>query len=108
MMDELKADNTFVFGEECLAYKKKDADKMIEKIIEGAISMFRLSERCRGIDLKSPLGRIADAAFKHWCFVESIQNKNQQLKKDKDKLLQNNHNLHSDIERLEAELATLK
>lgn len=28
-MSELKADNTFVFGEECLAYKKEDADKVI-------------------------------------------------------------------------------
>lgn len=28
-MSQLKADNTFVFGEECLAYKKEDADKVI-------------------------------------------------------------------------------
>lgn len=28
-MSELKADNTFVFGEECLAYKKSEADKVI-------------------------------------------------------------------------------
>lgn len=28
-MSELKADNTFVFGEECLAYKKAEADKVI-------------------------------------------------------------------------------
>lgn len=29
-MSELKADNTFVFGEECLAYKKSEVDKVIE------------------------------------------------------------------------------
>lgn len=28
-MIELKADNTFVFGEECLAYKKSEADAVI-------------------------------------------------------------------------------
>lgn len=30
-MSELEADNTFVFGEECLAYKKSEADKVIEE-----------------------------------------------------------------------------
>lgn len=29
-MSELKADKTFVFGEECEAYKKSEADKVIE------------------------------------------------------------------------------
>ena len=33
-MSELKADNTFVFGEECLAYKKEDADKVIAELKE--------------------------------------------------------------------------
>lgn len=28
-MSKLEADNTFVFGEECLAYKKADADRVI-------------------------------------------------------------------------------
>lgn len=28
-MIELKADNTFVFGEECLAYKKSEVDAVI-------------------------------------------------------------------------------
>lgn len=28
-MSELKADKTFVFGEECEAYKKSEADKVI-------------------------------------------------------------------------------
>lgn len=30
-MNELKADNTFVFGEECLVYKKSEADNVIAK-----------------------------------------------------------------------------
>ena len=33
-MSELKADNTFVFGEECLAYKKSEADKVIAELEE--------------------------------------------------------------------------
>lgn len=31
-MSKLKADNTFVFGEECLAYKKSEADKYIGEL----------------------------------------------------------------------------
>lgn len=33
-MSELEADNTFVFGEECLAYKKSEADKVIADLEE--------------------------------------------------------------------------
>lgn len=33
-MSELKADNTFVFGEECLAYKKSEADAFIAELKE--------------------------------------------------------------------------
>ena len=32
--DELKADKTFVFGEECEAYKKSEADKVIADLEE--------------------------------------------------------------------------
>ena len=31
-MSQLKADLTFVFGEECLAYKKSEADKVIAEL----------------------------------------------------------------------------
>lgn len=31
-MTELKADKTFVFGEECEAYKKSEADKVIAEL----------------------------------------------------------------------------
>jgi len=31
-MSELKADKTFVFGEECEAYKKSEADKVIAEL----------------------------------------------------------------------------
>ena len=67
-----------------LFYSKSDADKVIAKITEGAISMFRCSENCRSLDLKSPLGKIANIAFKHWNSVEFIQNKNTQLQEDKE------------------------
>ena len=33
-MSELKADKTFVFGEECEAYKKSEADKVIAELKE--------------------------------------------------------------------------
>lgn len=33
-MSELKADKTFVFGEECEAYKKSEADKVIAELEE--------------------------------------------------------------------------
>lgn len=86
-------------------YPKSEADKVIKSITEGAISMFRDSNKCRGLDLESPLGRIANVAFKHWCFVESIQNKNQQLQEDKERLLQNNHHLLDEVERLKEDVA---
>ena len=86
-------------------YLKSEADKVIKSITEGAISMFRDSSRCRGLDLESPLGRIANAAFKHWCFVESISSKNTQLQEDKERLLQNNHHLLDEVERLKEDVA---
>lgn len=38
-MSELKADKTFVFGEECEAYKKSEADKVIAKLKESVKSL---------------------------------------------------------------------
>lgn len=54
-------------------YEKSEVDKVIESITKGAMSMFRESNRCRGLDTKSPLGRIADVAFKHWMYVERLE-----------------------------------
>lgn len=68
-------------------YKKSEVDKVIENIVKGAVSMFRESSCCRGLDLKSPLGRIADAAFKHWNRVELTLSNNRQLRLE-------NENLH--------------
>lgn len=87
-----------------LFYSKSEVDKVIAKITEGAISMFRCSETCRGLDLKSPLGKIANIAFKHWNSVEFIQNKNTQLQEDKERLQQNNHHLLDEIERLKEKM----
>jgi hypothetical protein len=86
-------------------YLKSEVDKVIKSITEGTISMFRDSSRCRGLDLESPLGRIANVAFKHWCFVESISSKNTQLQEDKERLLQNNHHLLDEVERLKEDVA---
>ena len=106
-MSELKAYIGPAPDEKGLAdyYLKSEADKVIKSITEGAISMFRDSNRCRGLDLESPLGRIANAAFKHWCFVESISSKNTQLQEDKERLLQNNHHLLDEVERLKEDVA---
>lgn len=81
-------------------YMKSEADKVIDEITEGAISMFRCSESCRGLDLKSPLGKIANIAFKHWNSVELIQNKNTQLQADKKFLHEYQRQLLAEIERL--------
>lgn len=54
-------------------YIMHEADAVIKDITEGAMSMFRESNRCRGLDTKSPLGRIADVAFKHWMYVERLK-----------------------------------
>ena len=122
-MSELKVYSQCYDGTDGLFYLKSEADKAfadleeshkmevgqllmeIEEIVKGAISMFRLSDNCRGLDLKSPLGMIANTAFKHWCFVESIQNKNQQLQEDKERLLHNNHHLLDEVERLKEDVA---
>jgi len=77
-MSELKAHRIVGLDEQCASvdndyYLKSEADKVIERIIKGAMSMFRESNRCRGLDTKSPLGRIADVAFKHWMYVERME-----------------------------------
>lgn len=56
-------------------YPKSEADAFIKELKDGAISMLRLREKCRGLDRESPLGQIADAAFKHWKMVELLENK---------------------------------
>ena len=76
-------------------YLKSEADAIIESIIKGAISMFRESNKCRGLDTKSPLGRIADAAFKHWNRVEYTMPNNRQLRLDKANLLRANECLRA-------------
>ena len=78
-------------------YLKSEADKVIEDIVKGAISMFRESSRCRGLDTKSPLGRIADVAFKHWNDVEYTQSNNRQLRLDNANLLRSNEYLRSEL-----------
>lgn len=61
-MSKLKADKTFVFGEECEAYKKSDADKVIadkdKTIAELKQEIERLKQENEmtlvGLNLRSP------------------------------------------------------
>lgn len=89
---ELKAMHAFDVYEEytktgnddaAQVYRKSEADKLIKDIVEGAILMFRKSSCCRGFDLKSSLGKIANAAFKHWNRIEYIESNARQLRLDK-------------------------
>ena len=61
-MSELKADKTFVFGEECEAYKKAEADKVIaEKDKEIAELKERVSEeRSAKVDYKISANDLSD------------------------------------------------
>ena len=105
MMDELESYSAHIFEMGCMdqrVYLKSEADKVIKDIIEGAISMFREANRCRGLDTKSPLGRIADVAFKHWNRVEHTMSNNRQLRLDKATLLRLNEDLRT---RLNSEMS---
>ena len=95
-------------GTGILVYLKPDVDKVIEDITKGAISMFRESSCCRGLDLKSALGRIADEAFKHWNRVEYILSNNRQLRLDKANLLSSNENLRLQLKSQTLERQTNK
>lgn len=65
-MSELKADKTFVFGEECEAYKKADADKVIaEKDAEIARLKEQVSEeRSAKVDYKISANDLGDGLKK--------------------------------------------
>lgn len=76
-----------------LFYLKSEADKVIEDIVKGASSMFREFSCCRGLDTKSPLGEIADVAYKHWMRDSITENENKLLKDEKDRLLYDNRQL---------------
>lgn len=54
-------------------YLKSEVDKYIENIVNRTTSMFREPNQCRGLDTKSPVGRIADVAFRHWKIIEQRQ-----------------------------------
>lgn len=101
-MSELKAYYcTTICDEHTEFYLKSEADQVIANITKGAISMFKESSCCRGFDLKSSLGNIADAAFKHWCYVESIQQKCINFERDKESSRQLRRQLMDRVERLQ-------
>ena len=96
-MSELKAYIAPTPGGTGLAeyYLKSEVDKVIKDVTEGAMSMFSEANRCRGLDTKSPLGKIADVAFKHWNRVEHTMSNNRQLRLDKANLLRSNEDLRT-------------
>lgn len=70
-MSELKADNTFVFGEECLAYKKSEADKVIRHHkYKRCLAMAKWCKRKRidAADYRIPRGKwdFYDKWYKRW------------------------------------------
>lgn len=81
------------WSDTCEVYDRFEADKVIKDIVKGASSMFREFSCCRGLDTKSPLGKIADAAYKHWMRDSITENENKQLKDEKDRLLYDNRQL---------------
>lgn len=66
MAQELKADNTFVFGEECLAYKKSEADKVIAEL-EAKIE--RLKNELRYVDEVTE----GQAGLAVWTYEEKLR-----------------------------------
>lgn len=52
-----------------------------EPFIKKVCSFFMSMSNCRGYDLESPIGRIADRAFKHWIEVERQKEKIVSLEK---------------------------
>ena len=54
-------------------YLKHDVDRYINNLKEKVCSMFRDQNKCRGLDLKSVLGQIANVAFHHWQHVEMTE-----------------------------------
>ena len=56
-------------------YLKHDVDRYINNLKEKVCSMFRDQNKCRGLDLKSVLGQIANVAF-HNCILHHCHNSN--------------------------------
>lgn len=105
-MSELKArgvDDVYVeyynTGKHELAqvYLRIDVDNHIDNLKDKVISMIRDPQYCRGLDLQSTIGQIANVMFKHWNEVERTRSNNAQLRKDKANLLRNNESLRNEL-----------
>lgn len=79
-----------------------------ESFIQTVCSFFRNEQSCRGYDLESPLGRIADIVFKHWNDVsrktEAIERLSTQLETKTDIC----HQLKANIELLQGDIIYYK
>lgn len=86
-----------------------------ESFIREVCSFFMERTSCRGYDLTSPIGRIADAAFKHWLDVERKKESIKKLSYDvahhkyvNDQLMFHNRQLESDLNYCEKKLAYVR
>lgn len=70
----------------CVAYKtiknlKKELDRYkcdeshYKAVLKEVESFFRTMDSCRGYPPNTDIGKIANVAFKHWLYVESLEEK---------------------------------
>lgn len=83
-----------------------------EGFVRKVCSFFMERNSCRGYDLTSPIGRIADRAFKHWMGVErkeeSIRKLSDEVAHHKyvnDQLMSHNRQLEDDLNYCKKKLA---
>lgn len=79
-------------------YLKSEVNRYIENIVNKTMSMFRDSSECRGLDITSPLGKIANVAFRHWCIIEQRESYYKTVKDISESRLERIHQLNSQIE----------
>jgi hypothetical protein len=75
-----------MFASLCVAYKmintlKKELDRFkynelhYKAVLKEVESFFRTMDSCRGYPPNTDIGKIADIAFKHWLYVEALEEK---------------------------------
>lgn len=75
-----------MFASWCVAYRtinslKKELNRFkyneshYKAILRSVEDFFRTMDSCRGYPPNTDIGRIANVAFKHWLYVESLEEK---------------------------------
>lgn len=70
----------------CVAYRTIDKlqkelnrfrynESHYKDVLKKVESFFRTMDSCRGYDPNTDIGKIANVAFKHWMYVESLEEK---------------------------------